>query len=82
MKRLLWEVRPVRIGKRVFGWIIVCEGQRWGSSFRQASAEARARKECNRLWGTGQISELILKGRDNQIRLKDSYGNDNSKVKG
>jgi hypothetical protein len=68
------NTRPVHVVHRDDGWAVVREGAERASSVghdTQAAATEAARETARR-----EHTELVVHGRDGQIRRRDSYGND------
>ena len=76
--RFRWEVLP----NGRFGWKLTCDGELRGTFLFQYFAIRQARKDCNAGAAVSLRSELIIKGRNGQIRAKDSYGGDPSEIAG
>ena len=59
--------------KRTTGWAVKGEGNKKASSLHETQAEAI--KAATKI-AKNEESEVVIHGRDNKIRDKDSYGSD------
>lgn len=67
------------VTKRGDKWAVVGEGNSRATSLHSTQREAI---DSGRQTAKNQRSELIIQGKDNRIREKNSYGNDNYPPKG
>jgi Uncharacterized protein conserved in bacteria (DUF2188) len=61
------------------GWAVRAEGNEWATSVHPTQLEAT---DAARQIATNQRSEVLIHGRNGQIRERNSYGNDPCPPKG